>query len=198
VTLKFDIILPTIGRDSLRQSIQSVIDQTYQNWLLWIIVDQVNLFNAWPSSLDKRIICWEIVTCPANNDWGARARNFGICKGERRWITYIDDDDEWLPHHLSTIDRLIKDNPGVNMIRTAGQSFKLKHKSPRSSQLVRKMGAVNSTDILTVGMAHTRGIFGKTQGWQPCDNHDHLLWREMLVAGGIAIESKEVTFHFSR
>jgi hypothetical protein len=60
------------------------------------------------------------------------------------------------------------------------------------------MGPVNSQDILTVGMAHTREIFNKTSGWQPVDNHDHLLWREMLATGGVPAIAHEVTFEFER
>lgn len=193
--IKFDIILPTIGRDSLKAAIDSVIAQSYTEWNLWIMSNQGSV--SWTTNLDDRIIPYNLFDDGKQYvpDWGAASRNIGIRSGINDWIAYIDDDDEWLPHHLETIVSVIEDH---NMVRTAGQSFMMRHRSPRSSKRVRKMGPVNDTDILTVGMAHTRSLFNKTLGWQPCDNHDHLLWKEMLAAGGQAYESKEVTFHFRR
>lgn len=196
--LRFDIILPTIGRESLRRAIDSVIKQSYQDWLLWIIADQIVIPNCWPMELDDRIIVYETIDLPASPDSGARARNFGIHQGDADWIAYIDDDDEWLPNHLETHARMIEENPGVSMSRTAGQSFMMKHKSPRSSKKARKLGPINTIDILTVGMAHTRTLFSKTDGWQACDNHDHLLWKQLLAAGGQYVSSDEVTFLFER
>jgi len=199
--IQFDVILPTIGLASVFEAIDSVNKQDYPYWTLWVICDGIKQLIG-PNNIHAAItpLNGQIIGSPfqRHEDSGAWARNEGLRLGNASWITYIDDDDEWLPHHLSTLARLIEDNPGVDMVRTAGQSFMMKHRSPRSSKLVRKMGAVNSTDILTVGMAHTRGIFNKTQGWQPCDNHDHLLWKEMLAAGGKAVESNEVTFHYRR
>ena len=224
----FDVILPTIARPSLREAVISVANQTHKNLSLRIAYDGYIGWPeegedplGWQEALrgtDVRYTVMGLGGKQPRNDYGAYARNHEVrqellksLRGSAEelkidwpepdpdsWVAYIDDDDEWLPNHLATIAKLIEDNPGVNMVRTAGQSFMMKHKSPRSKKLVRKMGVVNSTDILTVGMAHTRGIFDKTQGWQPCDNHDHLLWKEMLAAGGKAVVSDAVTFHFRR
>lgn len=196
--MKFDIILPTIGRDSLKSSIESVIAQEYQDWLLYVIADRIILSDAWPTLLDDRIIVYEICDLPDHMDYGARARNFGIEQGDGPWIAYIDDDDLWSPIHLSTMVELSQSNPEANMIRTAGTSFALKHKHPRSSKKRLKITGHNTTDILTVGMAHTRELFSKTSGWQPHDNHDLTLWREMEVRDGVAVSSDSPTFLFKR
>lgn len=195
--LTFDVILPSIGRDSLKVAIRSVFNQEYPHWKLFVFEQgpHTDLSELSQDGHTRFAYWWD---SQVHNDSGAWSRNAMISYGKGEWIVYIDDDDEWLPHHLSTIAKLIEDHPGVNMVRVAGQSFMMKHKSPRSSKLVRKMGPVNSTDILTVGMAHTRDLFKQTTGWNPVDNHDHLLWREMLAAGGKAIESDAVTFHFRR
>jgi hypothetical protein len=82
------------------------------------------------------------------------------------------------------------------MVKTSGQSFKMGRVHPRTSARVRKAGPVNSDDILTVGMAHTRQIFYETIGWQPQDNHDRLLWGDMLGEGGVAEITDDITFLF--
>ena len=191
--MRFDIILPTIGRDSLQQAMSSVIEQTHTNWNLIIMCD-----GTLPSECYVTDHITPYVIDGPNNDYGAKARNIAIPFGEAKWITYIDDDDEWLPNHLSNLASVIETYEDVDMIRSGGTPFWLKHKSPRSSKLVRKYGNPNHEDILTVGMAHTRELFDKTQGWQARDNHDSLLWRAMLAAGGNPIISDQVTFHFKR
>ena len=197
--MRFDIILPTIGRDSLATAVKSVVDQTYDDWILHVVgdgIDAQHLPEIDPVFDNPRIRCYSMVERHAS--YGANARNFGISAGESEWIAYIDDDDEWLPLHLATIVNLSSQYPEADMIRTAGQSFKMRHKSPRSSNRVQKLGPVNTTDILTVGMAHTRELFYNTSGWLPCDNHDHKLWRAMLNEGGTAHECEAVTFLFER
>lgn len=132
------------------------------------------------------------------NDSGASARNFGIKQGNAAWIAYLDDDDVFLPNHLTILHELGILHPEANMLRTAGQPFSWRHKSPRSSKLVRRLRSVNTQDILTVGMSHTRELFSKTEEWQAVDNHDHLLWAEMLAAGGTYATTETVTFEFER
>lgn len=194
--MTFDIILPTIGRLSVFQAIESILHQEFQDWRLIIVCDGITGLDR--AIGDSRVTVVGNGIKPQHSDFGAWARNLGIVAGDRPWIAYIDDDDVWLPNHLSTIASLLEANPQVTLIRTAGQSFYLRRKSPRSKERVLKMGQINTTDILTVGMAHSRELFSKTNGWQPCDNHDKILWNEMLLLGGAAIVSEAVTFQFAR
>lgn len=203
--MHFSVILPTIGRESLGRAIDSVIAQTHKDWTLYVVGDGVQiLFHTNPQIK-------ELYIPGPNNDFGAKARNFGIAEALRNrcdlyrdidlaledWIAYIDDDDIWRVNHLGVIKNLMQIHH-ISAVRTSGQEFKMKHKSPRSSKLVKKMGPINTKDILTVGMAHTFRAYNTTKGWQPCDNHDKLLWKEMEKVGmGWAI-SGDITFEFER
>jgi glycosyltransferase involved in cell wall biosynthesis len=193
--MSFDIILPSVGRLSVFQAIESVLHQDYTDWRLWIVCDGI-------AGLDRAVGDPRVTVlgsdAPQHSDFGAWARNTGIAAGQNDWIAYIDDDDVWLPNHLSVICDLREAWPDATMIRTAGQSFSLRSKSPRSKDKVRKLGAINYEDILTVGMAHTRELFKCTAGWLPCDNHDKLLWNAMLGVGGNAAVYDAVTFQFAR
>jgi glycosyltransferase involved in cell wall biosynthesis len=194
--MTFDIILPTLRRDSLRQAVQSVINQTFEDWILYVVADgdAYDLQNELVS-MDSRV--YVIGGDFPNGDFGAEKRNKAIVEeSESYYIAYIDDDDIWLANHLEILNTLLDDE--CHMARTAGRSFKMRHKSPRSKERVPKLGPVNKTDILTVGMAHSRDLFYETQGWLPCDNHDHLLWKEMLQAGGQPEVSEEISFLFQR
>jgi glycosyltransferase involved in cell wall biosynthesis len=195
--MHFDVILPTIVRESLFAAINSVCEQTHEDWSLYIVVDGTVVPSMLSQAFPNPNIYWLKVKEPSQ-DFGAAARNFGIFQGSAKWTAYIDDDDEWLPHHLETLAAMAAANPEASMLRTAGQSFKMAHRHPRSSKRVRKMGPINTQDPLTVGMAHTRELFNQTEGWLPCDNHDHILWKQMIDAGGKVIKSDEVTFIFKR
>lgn len=193
--MQFDIILPSIGRLSLFQAVESVIHQDHKDWRLWIVCDGINRLES--AIGDSRITVLE-GHGPRHEDMGAWARNAGIAAGTNPWIAYIDDDDVYLSHHLSTISSLLEASPHATMVRTAGQAFSWRHKSPRSKEKKRKLGAVNNTDILTVGMAHTRESFNKTNGWQAGTAHDKDLWNKMLSNGGVSIMTDQVTFQFAR
>lgn len=205
--ITFDIILPTSGRASVFEAIESVNQQDYKNWWLWVVCDGFKeLFWPYTDGRMRLPLQGQVIGSPFNShqDSGAWARNEGLRLRRRGqpqqsdWIAYIDDDDVWLPNHLTTLVSLSILNPTANMLRTAGQSFAWKHKSPRSKKLVRKLGAINSSDILTVGMAHTRDLFERTSGWKPEDNHDKILWQEMLSLGGKPAVTEQVTFQFAR
>lgn len=196
--MKFDIILPTVGRGSLFTAINSVCQQTYHDWRLFIVEDGICIPDMLSQAFNgEERIRW-CGLFEKHGGYGAAARNYAVQQGDNDWIAYIDDDDEWLPHHLATLVNMAQANPDATMLRTAGQSFSMKHKSPRSSKKVQKLGPINTTDILTVGMAHRRELFLQTPGWQPQDNHDHLLWQHMLQVGGQPYEIDAVTFYFER
>ena len=196
--MNFDIILPTIGRDSLSLAVRSVIDQSYKGWRLYIIGDGVPDEEEITKIqlLDSRISTISIQ--PRADGYGSYARNVGIGAGSSPWIAYLDDDDVFRSHHLATFAEIQLKDPSVNMIRTYGQEFRMKHKHPRSTQKIRKLGIIHTADILTVGIAHTRELIEKTNGWQPGVAHDRRLWYDMLQAGGNPVISEEVTFEFAR
>ena len=192
--IQFDIILPTINRPSLKESIKSVLDQSYQKWILYVIGDGVDPDN---SIKDDRIVYLRTVN--NYNDSGATPRNIGISISFSYYIAYNDCDDLLKPHAIQTVVDMISSNPQANIFKTSGTPFYMKHKHPRSSQKIMKMGQPNHNDIMTVGLSHSREIFEKTEGWKNIpEMHDRVLFNEMIAAGGIPIISQEVTFLYRR
>ena len=186
----FDIIIPTTGRETLQKSIDSVLGQSYKFWTLYVIGD-----GHVPEVPKHEQIYVTSIKGP-NNDYGTKARNFGIKIGFSEWITYLDDDDEWFPNHLETFNRRIQNFPDHNMLKTSGQGFKMGFRHPRSGQKVEKSAGINTTDIMTVGMCHSRKLFEKTKGWQPGDGHDRKLWQDMIDAGGTPYYDQTITFKY--
>lgn len=192
--MKFDIIIPTVNRASLDTTIASVYAQRHTDWHLYIIGDGV-VPDVKDYDKDKVTV---IGMDDPTQDSGASQRNLGIRMGDSDWIAYLDDDDIWYPDHLSTIVELARQNPKANIFKTAAQEMVLSRKSPRHKKEKMKLRCVNTDDPLTITLAHSRDLFYRTSTWQPQDNHDHILFKEMLKADGVLAKTDNITTLFLR
>lgn len=204
----FNVILPSCGRDSLHEAVESVMNQTYRNFHLYVCFDGPESARSIVPDFVEDNSCgtlWvqssEFILDKKYDDSGATPRNHAIkninkCHS-KGWITYIDDDDVWLPNHLQVLAETINEHPSIELFKTSGQAFRMKHRHPRSSKKVKKMGEINSDDPMTVSMCHSRRLFELTDGWQKCDNHDHKLFAEM-GKHSVALFLGSVTFHYKR
>lgn len=93
------IIMPSYNTDKfIKQSIESVIKQTYENWEL-IIVDDCSTDNTDQVVLsiqDERIIYLKNEV----NSGAAVSRNRALREAKGRWIAFLDSDDLWMPDKL--------------------------------------------------------------------------------------------------
>lgn len=96
------IVMPAYNASrTIADSIQSVIDQTYQNWEL-LIVDDISTDNTIDIcrefiSKDSRI---KYIELPEKGG-AAGARNRAIDEAQGRFVAFLDSDDLWLPSKLS-------------------------------------------------------------------------------------------------
>jgi len=100
---KYSIILPTYNRrECLKKALKSVLNQKNKDWELIIINDgTVEVNDLIPN--DNRIIYIK-----NKETIGASAsRNIGLRLARGNFIAYLDDDDEWLPNHLSLSDEIL-------------------------------------------------------------------------------------------
>ena len=99
---KISIIMPYYKKNLfLKRTIQSILNQTYQNFEIILIDDEQskNSFNFLEeiSNLDTRI---ELIVNKENLGAGY-SRNIGIKKSKGEYIAFCDCDDLWKPNKLS-------------------------------------------------------------------------------------------------
>jgi len=110
------VIMPTYNRAHLiARAIDSIVAQTFQNWELLLIDDgsRDNTFEAvQPYLLRDHRIRYHY----ANNHGLAMARNFGLMMGQGEYFTFLDSDDEYLPHHLEERAEHLRKHPECELL----------------------------------------------------------------------------------
>ena len=89
---KITFIIPTIGRESLKDSIKSLQNQTYKNWNAIIIFDGIKC-NIDNMKDDNRIKIIETEKLGLGANSAGLVRNYGIRLATTKWIAFLDDDD---------------------------------------------------------------------------------------------------------
>jgi glycosyltransferase involved in cell wall biosynthesis len=95
------IVTPTYNCENfIQETIDSVINQSYENWELILVDDcsndnTIEILNLYQKN-DSRIVLIQL----ARNEGAAKARNVAIEKASGRYIAFIDSDDLWLPQKL--------------------------------------------------------------------------------------------------
>jgi glycosyltransferase involved in cell wall biosynthesis len=107
-TPKVSVIVPTFNRPTvLKNAIQSIINQTFQDFEIIVVNDAgEDVRSVVESFNDKRI---QYISHSQNKKLAA-ARNTGIRSARGKYIAYLDDDDVFLPKHLETLVNFLENN----------------------------------------------------------------------------------------
>jgi glycosyltransferase involved in cell wall biosynthesis len=94
-----DVIIPTFNRAQiLNRAVQSVLNQTYTEFILHIVDDGST------DNTDELLASYgchpKIVIHKQANRGVSAARNLAVKNSHSPWISFLDSDDEWLPNKL--------------------------------------------------------------------------------------------------
>ncbi len=123
------IIVPTYNRaEFLPLSLDSIRAQTWTDWELIVVDDggcdhSAAVVKQFADSLAQPVrYVWR------ENGGPALARNTGIDHAQGRYITFLDSDDSWLPHHLQDGVAALDANPDVDWLYCAGRRVEYRTK----------------------------------------------------------------------
>jgi glycosyltransferase involved in cell wall biosynthesis len=163
----FSIILPTYNRpEQLIQTIRSVVNQTYKNWVLYIIGDCCPILNNLMEVIKNtgqyhpNIRWWNLKE--NNGAGGAVPRNYALCIAQTEWIAYLDDDNTWEPNHLESMVELIKQDPDLKFLFS---SFYVDGKEQIHTVEVPVWGGLDTSAVV-----HKRDLIFKYGLWKNRDD----------------------------
>ena len=155
--IKIDIILPNFNSsDSIKETIKSIIDQTFKNWKLIIVddcSDKKTKTILKKFSKNKKIkIFWL-----KRNKGAGYCRNYAIKKSKSPYLAFIDSDDIWKKDKLETQLRFMENNNYL-FTYTNYETFgkKIRFITPAKEYDFKKF--VNDTSICTSTMIVKRNI----------------------------------------
>ncbi len=122
--MQFSVVIPSYNkRNTLRECIESVLNQSYSDFELLIVDDgsSDDSLEVARGFSDKRIRVIE-----KENGGVSSARNLGIKLSKNPWIAFLDGDDVWERNHLQTIVDLAKCEPLAMVFSTSFERFSSK------------------------------------------------------------------------
>lgn len=138
-------------------TIESVMNQTYQQWELILVDDcssdgSVQIIQEYQAK-DDRIRLLQL----KENSGAAVARNQGIVAAKGQYIAFIDADDEWMVEKLEIQIQVMQDQgyaftyTGIEFMNEQGQTLKIFDRVPQSltyHQLLKNTAIACSTVII--------------------------------------------------
>lgn len=111
------VIIPLLNKGLyIERAINSVLTQTIQNFEI-IVMDGGSEDNG--PKIVKNFNDPRIIFLIQSGKGVSNARNEAVSSAKNDFIAFLDADDEWMPHHLETILRLIEKYPDAGMYTTA-------------------------------------------------------------------------------
>ncbi len=107
---KISVVIPTVGRPTLRAAVDSIRRQS-------VPPDEIVIVN---DSVDQVSVISELGVNVIEEFTGGRrgpsvARNRGVSRARGEFIAYLDDDDWWFPHHLASARLSFERTPELDL-----------------------------------------------------------------------------------
>lgn len=186
-----DVIIPTFNRaEVMLKAIESVLSQTYKKFILHIVNDGST--DLTQLVLDQFKDHPQIKIYHQQNSGVSSARNLAAKNSNGQWISFLDSDDEWMPHKLQTQITFLLENPGYQFLHSeelwirngVRVNPKIKHLKGHNDIFLRSLEFCvisPSTVILS------RELFSTHQGFDEsmivCEDYD--FWLRILLKENI-------------
>lgn len=184
------VIVPVYNAEKfIREAMDSVRAQTYENWELLLVEDgssdgSVDVITGYIAETQETRI--RLIRQPSNQG-AARARNRGVREAAGRYITYLDADDLWMPEKLEHELRFMEEKDAA--FAFTGYEFADEHgvglgKIVRVPEtLVYRQALSNTTIFTTTVMFDTAKISKELLEMPEIKSEDTALWWRILRTG---------------
>lgn len=171
------VIMPTFLQSAfIRQAIDSLLDQRFQDWELMVINDgspDDTEDTIKPYLVDERIRYYKF---DQNRGLGA-ALNYGLGKAQAEFIAYLPSDDIYYRDHLSELYDLLTKRTDVFLAYSG-----VRHHYNRFSQ-----GKISSTTLQLVQVMHRRSAHRWMEREElVTDDLDRMFWSQLHAGGNFA------------
>lgn len=178
----FSVIVPLYNKEKyIRQTINSILNQTYKKFELWIIDDgstddSVNIVKEFN---DSRVFLHQQV-----NNGVSSARNTGIQLSRGEYICFIDADDSWDSDYLETLYELYQKYPCAQMAST---NYRVKYNNRIT--IPKLVGVSNTNDEIVKSF-----LYSCTAPFWICNSSCVSFRRKELVASGERFPEGETVY----
>lgn len=172
------IIMPSYNTAGfIEQTINSVIQQTYDNWEL-IIVDDCSTDNT--DAVVKKFINSRVKYIKNDKNSGAAiSRNKALKEAQGRWIAFLDSDDLWEPDKLEKQISFMNDN-GFHFTYTnyseIDEDSNPLGRTVTGPKRISKMGMFNYCWPGCLTVMYDRKFIGEIQIENIRKNNDYAMW----------------------
>ena len=190
------IIMPCHnGAKYIKEAINSVISQTYQNWELLVVDDNSvddssNIIESFVK-MDSRIQLYKNLNCTG---LPASPRNLGIQNAHGRYIAFLDCDDKWFPTKLEQQVVLFDDKKCAIVF---SYYKKMDENGVVSKSIVKSPSIVSYNKLLNGDcIGNLTGVYDTEKVGKILQKEihaeDYLMWLEILKKGFLALNTNTV------
>ena len=173
--------------DMIMDAVQSVINQTYENWELILVCDRPDDFelHSFLKSLQSENIR---VYSNEKNMGAALSRNFGVEKSQGEFIAVLDADDICEPERLMHEMKYLREGAydivcaGRSFINEKGEAIEKEDEVNTEQEVLQNLLYKNYITHSTVLMK--KGVFTRFGGYKCACAQDYGLWLRVYKAGG--------------
>jgi spore maturation protein CgeD len=193
----------------LKKAVESVLNQTFQNFELIIIDDNSSdpeqieyLHQIWGTYPGKVML---YTTQVREEDRLKTVRyatnvNYGLQVALGEYVTYLCDDDYYLPERLEKMVKFLDENPDKHVVFGNQRTVYIKPDGTEEEGAVREhKQPLDNADCMVdhSSVMHRRACYLKVGGWDDSPEHwghaDGLYWKKLGEAGYTFYPLGEVT-----